>query len=355
MLGVSERRHDPRASVASTSRDRTIRGRFSPTAFARARAAVRDRCISSSTVSRRARRFGPTAAWSPIRLLALERLVGDVRACAVAIAPRIGARRGAARARASRDRRHGLDHAARSDGALDASRRSSRSAQRDAHRRSSTDSRCSIGDALLALVGRALARMDVDITASDGGPVRRSRSRNRTPAPCCCARRSTGRARLDECDAVADAGSRSSSSSPRSALIGFAMLGGILLLDQLGDSAARIARDGALAAREGERRAHAASTARRREHRAHDTHDALSRRRAQRSSSGRSCDVPGGWAEPCRVSLGDRLARRHQRRPRASCRPADRSSCDASAASASFATSTRRRPTRSGCGSGHRT
>lgn len=85
------------------------------------------------------------------------------------------------------------------------------------------------------------------------------------------------------------------------AIVGFAMLGGIMLLDQLGDSAERIARQGSLAAREGNgaRMLHRlladASTS---------SDSTKSFRGSERSLEFWSlCDVPGGWAESCRVSL----------------------------------------------------
>jgi prepilin-type N-terminal cleavage/methylation domain-containing protein len=85
------------------------------------------------------------------------------------------------------------------------------------------------------------------------------------------------------------------------ALVGFVMVGGIMLLDQLGDSAQRIASEGTLAAREGNgarmlRRLFADASA--------SSDSTKTFRGDERSLDFWSlCDVPGGWAEPCHVSL----------------------------------------------------
>lgn len=85
------------------------------------------------------------------------------------------------------------------------------------------------------------------------------------------------------------------------AVAGFAMLGGVLLLDQIGDSAQRIARDGAEAPREGNGArllVRLLADARANE----DTTKRFSGD-AHTLTFWSSCDVPGGWMEPCRVTL----------------------------------------------------
>ena len=84
-------------------------------------------------------------------------------------------------------------------------------------------------------------------------------------------------------------------------VIGVAMLGGMVLLDQLGDSAGRIARDGALAAREG----NGARVLRRVLLDASSSPDSTKRFRGDEHSLElwSMCDVPGGWSESCHVVL----------------------------------------------------
>jgi prepilin-type N-terminal cleavage/methylation domain-containing protein len=85
------------------------------------------------------------------------------------------------------------------------------------------------------------------------------------------------------------------------ALVGFAMLGGIMLLDQLGDSGERIVSEGVLAAREG----NGARLLRRLLADATESSDSTKTFRGDERSLDfwSLCDVPGGWAEPCHVSL----------------------------------------------------
>ncbi|MDB4878325.1 MAG: hypothetical protein JWM41_4771 [Gemmatimonadetes bacterium] len=86
-----------------------------------------------------------------------------------------------------------------------------------------------------------------------------------------------------------------------------AMLGGILLLDQVEDSGARIARDGTAQASEG----NSARTFRRLLLEAEPSFDSTRRFRGDARSIEyfTRCQVPAGWTEPCRVSLAvDSLA-----------------------------------------------
>lgn len=85
------------------------------------------------------------------------------------------------------------------------------------------------------------------------------------------------------------------------AAVGFVMLGGVMLLDQLGDSAERIVDNGARAAREG----NGARTLRRLLTDASTNSDSARPFRGdERSLEFWSlCDIPGGWAEACHVSL----------------------------------------------------
>jgi prepilin-type N-terminal cleavage/methylation domain-containing protein len=85
------------------------------------------------------------------------------------------------------------------------------------------------------------------------------------------------------------------------AIIGFVMLGGMLLLDQLGDSAERIAHTGKLAAREG----NGARMLHRLLADVSTNADTTKPFRGDEHSVElwSLCDVPGGWAESCHVSL----------------------------------------------------
>lgn len=84
-------------------------------------------------------------------------------------------------------------------------------------------------------------------------------------------------------------------------VMGFAMLGGVMLLDQLGDSAERIKHDAMLAAREG----NGARLLRRVLADASTNSDSIKRFRGDEHGVEfwSRCDVSGGWAEVCRVSL----------------------------------------------------
>ncbi len=85
------------------------------------------------------------------------------------------------------------------------------------------------------------------------------------------------------------------------ALVGFVLLGGMLLIDQVGDSATRIAHDGSLAAHEGNGARLLARL----------LVDATASTDSTKPFRGdehgvelwTSCDAPGGWTAPCRASL----------------------------------------------------
>lgn len=85
------------------------------------------------------------------------------------------------------------------------------------------------------------------------------------------------------------------------AIVGFAMLGGILLLDQLSDTAERITRDGKFAAREG----NGARILHRVLADVSTNADTAKPFRGDEHSADfwSLCDVPGGWAESCHISL----------------------------------------------------
>lgn len=85
------------------------------------------------------------------------------------------------------------------------------------------------------------------------------------------------------------------------AAVGFVMLGGVMLLDQLGDGAERIVDNGASAAREG----NGARTLRRLLTDASTNSDSTKPFRGdERGLEFWSlCDIPGGWPEPCHASL----------------------------------------------------
>jgi len=82
---------------------------------------------------------------------------------------------------------------------------------------------------------------------------------------------------------------------------GLVMLGGIALLDQLGDSATRITRDAARVARDG----NGARLLRRLLVDASTSTDSTKRFRGDERSLElwTRCDAPAGWSEPCRVTL----------------------------------------------------
>jgi|KBSSwiStaDraftv2_1062776.scaffolds.fasta_scaffold169180_2 prepilin-type N-terminal cleavage/methylation domain-containing protein len=83
---------------------------------------------------------------------------------------------------------------------------------------------------------------------------------------------------------------------------GLAMIGGILVLDQITDSTARIVRAGVIAAREG----NGPRVLRQLLLDARVTPDSLDRFRGDERSLEFStlCQRPGGWLEPCRASVG---------------------------------------------------
>ncbi|MGH7615914.1 MAG: type II secretion system protein [Gemmatimonadaceae bacterium] len=84
-------------------------------------------------------------------------------------------------------------------------------------------------------------------------------------------------------------------------IIGFALAGAIALLDQLGDSSARIVREGLRTTRE----ANGTRLLRRLLIDASATTDSARRFRGDENTVEfwTRCDVPGGWAEECRASL----------------------------------------------------
>jgi len=86
------------------------------------------------------------------------------------------------------------------------------------------------------------------------------------------------------------------------AISGLAMLGGILLLDQVTDSSERIVRSGRITAREG----NGPRLLRQLFLDARVTADSADRFRGDERSADFStvCQNPGGWMERCRVSLG---------------------------------------------------
>jgi prepilin-type N-terminal cleavage/methylation domain-containing protein len=86
------------------------------------------------------------------------------------------------------------------------------------------------------------------------------------------------------------------------ALTGFAMLGGLLLLDQIADSGRRIASDAAAAARDG----NGDRMFRRLLLEAATSSDTTRRLRGDTASVDlwTRCDEPGGWSEPCHVTIG---------------------------------------------------
>lgn len=83
---------------------------------------------------------------------------------------------------------------------------------------------------------------------------------------------------------------------------GLAMLGGVLLLDQVTDGSARIVRSGRIAARDG----NGPRILRQLLLDARVTADSADRFRGDERSADftTSCYRPGGWMEPCRASLG---------------------------------------------------
>ncbi|MEP6493405.1 MAG: prepilin-type N-terminal cleavage/methylation domain-containing protein [bacterium] len=85
------------------------------------------------------------------------------------------------------------------------------------------------------------------------------------------------------------------------AIAGLAMVGGIALIDQIGDSAGRINQDGRRAAREG----NGVRLLRRVLLDATTTTDSTKRFRGDQHSLElwTTCDISAGWAEVCRVSL----------------------------------------------------
>lgn len=84
-------------------------------------------------------------------------------------------------------------------------------------------------------------------------------------------------------------------------LIGFAMIGGLALIDQIGDSAGRISQAATLAAREG----NGQRLLRRLLLDATPSGDTTKRFRGDAHSMELSttCEVPAGWTEPCRATL----------------------------------------------------
>lgn len=84
-------------------------------------------------------------------------------------------------------------------------------------------------------------------------------------------------------------------------IMGLAMIGGLMLIDQIGDSAGRVSHDARLAAREG--------NGQRLLHRllldAVSSTDSTKRFRGDEHSMElwTTCEVPAGWAEPCRAVL----------------------------------------------------
>jgi prepilin-type N-terminal cleavage/methylation domain-containing protein len=84
-------------------------------------------------------------------------------------------------------------------------------------------------------------------------------------------------------------------------LIGLAMIGGLALIDQIGDSAGRIAQEASRAARDGNGR----RLLRRLLLDAAPSTDTTKRFRGDAHSMELStrCEVPAGWTEPCRAML----------------------------------------------------
>jgi prepilin-type N-terminal cleavage/methylation domain-containing protein len=84
-------------------------------------------------------------------------------------------------------------------------------------------------------------------------------------------------------------------------LTGFAMLGGVMLLDQLGDSTNRITREGARVARDGNGERLLGRLLLDATVSTDTTNKFLGNEHSVVFST--TCEVPGGWTEPCRATL----------------------------------------------------